>query len=309
MTGTSSVLPMHLARDQGESPSPPAPHAPATLEQGSTRMLASPASVVRPPRSPRRPQGSPLLAPPPSGSPSFADAGSPTLAPPVSAPAANASTRSTDYQHRQPRAPSAPRHPHAPSAAARILPSHPDALPKMYDSTASTTDDADGELDSAADDEAGAGAALLAERRRREEAKGARRRAKHEASSGRGTRAGPVHAHVPGRASLDTTAAVTHALQLTGQMPLVEGRRGLGFAFPEAEGVNGHGAHSLTGLCADLLTGSLRSSDLRSPRIAPDSIPSASIRPSPLGTTRRDRGCGRRGRHRLDYGDDAACAL
>ncbi|BGP38677.1 hypothetical protein JCM10449v2_002612 [Rhodotorula kratochvilovae] len=105
----------------------------------------------------------------------------------------------------------------------------------MYDSTASTTDDADGEHDSPVDEVTSAGAALLAERRRREEARAARRRAKQDAASARPRMAREGSAQGRSVAEIDTERAVSHALGLSRQMPLVDGRNGLGFAFSEAE--------------------------------------------------------------------------
>ncbi|GAA5851057.1 hypothetical protein JCM9279_005272 [Rhodotorula babjevae] len=216
------------------------PPSPSAFNEGAHARAASPAlssgsqtSLARPPRSPNRPQGSPLLSTP-TTSPRLAAA--PALAPPHSTTAPDASRRTT-ASSKPPHAALSPADlPLEPVAPIRVLPTHPATLPYMWDSTASTTDDADTELDSTFDGEAGAGAALLAERRRREEAKVARRRVKHDAPSGRSRAA----AHASGRASLDTAAAVTHALQLKSQMPLVEGRRGLGFAFSDKDGANEH---------------------------------------------------------------------
>ncbi|KPV76281.1 uncharacterized protein RHOBADRAFT_52310 [Rhodotorula graminis WP1] len=235
------MAPVRLAVDDDRLV-PPSASASST---GAHRRAASPAlssgsqtSLARPPRSPNRPQGSPLLS-------------SPTTSPTLSAPSALAPPPSTAVacaptRNAPPRKPANPTaRPLAVEQAApvRVLPTHPAALPYMWDSTASTTDDADTELDSTFDGDAGPGAALLAERRRREEAKVARRRAKHDAPSGRSRAAAPASEHVPGRASLDTAAAVTHALQLSGQMPLVEGRRGLGFAFSDKDGLHEHSSN------------------------------------------------------------------
>ncbi|GAA5899936.1 hypothetical protein JCM8208_005546 [Rhodotorula glutinis] len=218
------------------------PPSPSAFSTGAHGRAASPAmssgsqtSLARPPRSPNRPQGSPLL-PSPTTSPSLST--SSALAPPPSTAAAPVPTHTLPL-HKQ-TYPTARPLAVEQAAPIRVLPTHPAALPYMWDSTASVTDDADTELDSASDGDAGAGAALLAERRRREEVKVARRRAKHDAPSGRSRTAGPVPAHAPGRASLDTAAAVTHALQLSGQMPLGEGRRGLGFAFSDKDGGSEH---------------------------------------------------------------------
>jgi len=227
--------------------------SPSAFNEGSHGRAASPAlssgsqtSLARPPRSPNRPRGSPLLSTP-TTSPRLVAA--PALVPPRSAPAADAPTHTASSSKHSHPTPSLADLPLEPAAPIRVLPTHPATLPYMWDSTASTTDEADTELDSTFDGEAGAGAALLAERRRREEAKVARRRVKHDAPSGRSRAAAQAPAHVPGRASLDTAAAVTHAMQLKGQMPLVEGRRGLGLAFSDKDGVNEYCAsRSLTSL-------------------------------------------------------------
>ncbi|GAA5926370.1 hypothetical protein JCM1841_006996 [Sporobolomyces salmonicolor] len=64
------------------------------------------------------------------------------------------------------------------SAHTQMLPSHPAALPNMYDSTASTSEGGAG----SSDEEPGVGHSYMSERRRREEAR-ARRRAKHASST------------------------------------------------------------------------------------------------------------------------------
>ncbi|GAA6050815.1 hypothetical protein JCM3770_001660 [Rhodotorula araucariae] len=227
-----------LARPDGETQtsSPGATSAIlATARRPSpARSTGSQTSLVRPPKSPRRSQGSPLLstsssllAPPTPSKPTPPSLTSTALARPAELERVQSSTSTASRPSLAPSNPSSldPETPH-------ILPSHPAALPNMYDSTASMTDDADGEHDSAADEGTNAGAALLAERRRREEVRAARRSSKQDAAGARTKLVRDGSAQGQSMAVRETTRDVSHAL---GLRPLVDGRNGLGFAFIEAE--------------------------------------------------------------------------
>ncbi|BGP06628.1 hypothetical protein JCM10049v2_002452 [Rhodotorula toruloides] len=76
-----------------------------------------------------------------------------------------------------------------------MLPSHPSLLPKMYDSTASTTEDDEADSERDYDEEtmaSEAGIALMLERRKREEARAAgRRRSRGTAVRGKGAKGSP----------------------------------------------------------------------------------------------------------------------
>ncbi|BGP68960.1 hypothetical protein NBRC10513v2_002297 [Rhodotorula toruloides] len=118
-----------------------------------------------------------------------------------------------------------------------MLPSHPSLLPKMYDSTASTTEDDDADSERDYDEEtmaSEAGIALMLERRKREEARAAgRRRSRGTAGRGKGAKGGHeggamygVGAAAEGRVAGEAGSA---------RMPTVDGRHGLGFALAGME--------------------------------------------------------------------------
>ncbi|KAK4331551.1 Proteophosphoglycan ppg4 [Rhodotorula toruloides] len=197
--------------------------------EGSSRRAPSPArstgstaSLSRPPRSPLRPIPSPISASSVLSSPSPTHAEMPARPAPLVRTGSSNSVASRSSQT------------HVPPA---MLPSHPSLLPKMYDSTASTTEDDDADSERDYDEEtmaSEAGIALMLERRKREEARAAgRRRSRGTAGRGKGAKGGHeggamygVGAAAEGRVAGEAGSA---------RMPTVDGRHGLGFALAGME--------------------------------------------------------------------------
>ncbi|GAA5917484.1 hypothetical protein JCM5296_004729 [Sporobolomyces johnsonii] len=177
--------------------------------------------------------------PKPLRHPKTAPTRSPTSRP-AAAPPLAASNRADGPRPPYPRSPSAASIARLPglSVHPQMLPSHPAALPNMYDSTASTSEGGAG----SSDDEPGVGHSYMSERRRREEAR-ARRRAKHASSSTTTSLNGALNGSI-GRQKAESVGRRADAPQLgtssrrielkgvgieaTGKMPTVFGQEGLG---------------------------------------------------------------------------------
>ncbi|GAA6002324.1 uncharacterized protein JCM10292_006602 [Rhodotorula paludigena] len=227
LAGVASASASSLATTDARSSSPGDRSASSTAT----------ATFVRPPKSHKRPKSNPRSSPAPSVSPALAPVALPPppvtqedVAPPpppvrpqaVERTQSSASTASGQSSASE-----------AQSAQRTMLPSHPAVLPSMYDSTASVTDDADGEYDEHDARAAGAHVRMAGGRRKGKLPVGASALS-HVSEASHGRSAMSKMARMASEQSASTRRpSLSPRLGSDRQMPSIDGREGLGFRIGE----------------------------------------------------------------------------